>query len=97
MTTIKGYWYCKRHDDAYYMKLRPDMAQNDLCSKIICCLSDRCCHLDFIGIRKFDENGNIIEDTTPPQDYYSGGFKRSFLPDVDEIFLDAKYCDEKEQ
>ena len=99
MTTIKGYWYCRRHDDAYYMNLRPNIVPNDLCSETICCLSDRCCHLDFIGIRKFDENGDIIEDTTPSQDYYDlcgGGFNRSFLPDVDEIFLEmdvSKICE----
>lgn len=91
MYTVKGYWYCRHHDDAFYMNLPRDLDPFTLNFETICCTSNVSCQLEFIGIRKFDQNGNIIEDTTPPQEYYNrcgGGFFRSFLPGVGEIFLE---------
>jgi hypothetical protein len=83
--TIKIYWYCSLHDDAFY-EISKD-GSYDYGKLYKSCISGELCDLEYIGQRIF-ENNIMIKDTTKNNDYFDrkgGGFKKEYLDKVDEI------------
>ncbi len=90
---IKTYWYCNLHDDVYHVKHGDDFDPNSvyyLKWDTTYCTRDTTCGLEYIGYKRYGESNDIIEDTTPSQNWFNrrnGGFEVAYLNKVDEIFI----------
>lgn len=85
----KMFFYCNKHDDSFFTYVKKhDPFKLEWSARS--CLKNYDCDLIYIGLRTYDIFGNVIEDTTPNDNYFEckyGGYKCRYLNSASEIKL----------
>ena len=87
----KCFWYCMRHDDAFYTTKDHDLGRFSYSILCHCCTDREECEILYIG-KMIIENGIKIHDTTPSEEWFSrrgGGFEKGYLDQCDCIDADV--------